>query len=133
MQWSFASEYQLPSRAVLTLWYVGQHGTHLMVPEPYLQKLIVNGKVVGAIQISRKGKPGEPVGPDFTPRDMGAASYQSEAELEREFIKLLQSQAYDYLPIASEAQLIANVRRFKGKGVPKGFRVFSVERELQDG
>jgi hypothetical protein len=46
MQWSFASECQLPSRAVLTLWYVGQHGTHLMVPEPYLQKLIVNGKVV---------------------------------------------------------------------------------------
>ena len=43
MQWSFANEYQLPSRAVLTLWYVGQHGTHLMVPEPYLQKLIVNG------------------------------------------------------------------------------------------
>jgi len=44
MQWSFANEYQLPSRSVLTLWYVGQHGTHLMVPEPYLQKFIVNGK-----------------------------------------------------------------------------------------
>jgi len=41
MQWSFANEYQLPSRSVLTLWYVGQHGTHLMVPEPYLQKFIV--------------------------------------------------------------------------------------------
>jgi GAF domain-containing protein len=32
--------------------------------------MIVNGKVVGAIQISRKGKPGDPVGPDFSPRDM---------------------------------------------------------------
>ncbi len=45
-QWSFATELQLPQRNVLTLWYVGQHGTHLMVPEPYLQKLIVNGKAV---------------------------------------------------------------------------------------
>jgi GAF domain-containing protein len=33
--------------------------------------MIVNGKVVGAIQISRKGKPGDPVGPDFSPRDLG--------------------------------------------------------------
>ena len=39
-----------------------------------------------------------------------AASYQSEADLEREFIKLLQSQAYEYLPITSEAQLLANLR-----------------------
>jgi len=45
-QWSFATEYQLPKSNVLTIWYVGQHNTHLMVPEPYLQKLIVGGKVV---------------------------------------------------------------------------------------
>jgi hypothetical protein len=45
-QWSFATEYQLPKGNVLTLWYVGQHNTHLMVPEPYLQKMIVDGKVV---------------------------------------------------------------------------------------
>ena len=45
-QWSFATEYQLPKGNVLTLWYVGQHNTHLMVPEPYLQKMIVNGAVV---------------------------------------------------------------------------------------
>ena len=38
------------------------------------------------------------------------ATYQSEAELERELIGLLQSQAYEYLPITSEAQLIANLR-----------------------
>ncbi|MGM7678360.1 type I restriction endonuclease subunit R [Microbacterium sp. A94] len=41
---------------------------------------------------------------------VGAASYQSEAELERELIRLLQSQAYEYLPITSEAQLAANLR-----------------------
>ncbi len=32
--------------------------------------MIVNGKVVGAIQISRKGKPGEAVGPDFTAQNL---------------------------------------------------------------
>jgi type I restriction enzyme R subunit len=38
------------------------------------------------------------------------AAYQSEAGLEREFIELLESQAYEYLPITSEAQLVANLR-----------------------
>jgi type I restriction enzyme R subunit len=39
-----------------------------------------------------------------------ASSYQSEADLEREFIRILQSQAYEYLPITSEVDLIANLR-----------------------
>ena len=39
-----------------------------------------------------------------------ATAYQSEADLEREFIRLLQSQAYEYLPITTEAQLVANLR-----------------------
>ena len=39
-----------------------------------------------------------------------ADSYQSEATLEHEFISLLTSQAYEYLPITSEAELIANLR-----------------------
>ncbi len=38
------------------------------------------------------------------------ASYQSEADLERAFIALLQGQAYEYLPLASEAQLVENLR-----------------------
>ena len=38
-------------------------------------------------------------------------SYQSEAALEHAFIKLLQQQAYEYLPIHSEEELIANLRR----------------------
>ncbi len=45
-QWNFTTEYQLPGTNVLTLGYVGQHGTHLMVAMPYLQKQIVNGAVV---------------------------------------------------------------------------------------
>src|SRR6266496_1468152 len=36
----------LPKGNVLTVSYVGQHNTHLMVPMPYLQKQIVNGQVV---------------------------------------------------------------------------------------
>jgi len=37
-------------------------------------------------------------------------AYQSEAELEKEFIKLLQEQSYEYLPIKSEKDLINNLR-----------------------
>lgn len=38
------------------------------------------------------------------------AAYQSEDELERAFIRQMQAQAYDYLPLTSEAELIANLR-----------------------
>ena len=38
------------------------------------------------------------------------ASYQTEAGLEKEFIEILCEQGYTYLPIHSEADLIANVR-----------------------
>ena len=38
------------------------------------------------------------------------AAYQSEDALERAFIRQLQAQAYDYLPLTSEAELIANLR-----------------------
>lgn len=47
---------------------------------------------------------------EFIPDVASEAAYQSEADLEREFIKLLQSQAYEYLLINSEAQLIGNLR-----------------------
>ena len=39
-----------------------------------------------------------------------AESYQSETDLEKEFIRLLQEQGYDYLPIHTEADLISNLR-----------------------
>jgi type I restriction enzyme R subunit len=38
------------------------------------------------------------------------SGYQSEADLERSFIDLLQEQAYEYLPLTSEEGLIANLR-----------------------
>ena len=48
---------------------------------------------------------------EFLADATSAAAYQSEADLEREFIKLLESQAYDYLAIHSEAELLANLRK----------------------
>src|SRR5262249_9484354 len=47
---------------------------------------------------------------EFTLEAVGSSAYQSEAELEAEFIKILQSQAYEYLPIKTDGDLIANLR-----------------------
>jgi len=41
-------------------------------------------------------------------------TYQSEAELEKEFINILKNQAYEYLNISSETDLIANLRKQLG-------------------
>lgn len=40
-QWSFIIEHQLPSQTVLSAGYVGQHGTHLVVPMPYFQRRLL--------------------------------------------------------------------------------------------
>ncbi|MFJ1835079.1 type I restriction endonuclease subunit R [Streptomyces sp. NPDC088175] len=47
---------------------------------------------------------------EYVPDASGAAAYQSEAALEREMTRLLEAQAYEYLSITSEAQLVANLR-----------------------
>lgn len=47
---------------------------------------------------------------EYVPDATTATAYQSEADLEKEFIKLLQSQEYEYLRIHSEAELVANLR-----------------------
>jgi len=47
---------------------------------------------------------------EYVPEAASASTYQSEADLERELIRLLQSQAYEYLPITTEAELVANLR-----------------------
>ncbi len=47
---------------------------------------------------------------EYQPVYRTAKSYQSEAELERAFIKQLESQAYEYLPITAEADLLRNLR-----------------------
>lgn len=44
------------------------------------------------------------------PEKERATSYQSEADLERDFIAQLQRQGYEYLPIHNEQELIANLR-----------------------
>ena len=47
---------------------------------------------------------------EYIPEPSDSAGYQSEAELENQFIGLLESQAYERLTLTSEADLIANLR-----------------------
>ena len=47
---------------------------------------------------------------EYVPDKKGSGGYQSEAELEKQFIRLLQGQAYEYLPITAEGDLVANLR-----------------------
>ena len=47
---------------------------------------------------------------EYTPVEKNAKSYQTEAQLEAEFIRLLQSQGYEYLPIHHNDDLVNNLR-----------------------
>ena len=48
---------------------------------------------------------------EYTPAEVRSDFYQSEADLEKAFIKQLCSQGYEYVAIHSEPELIANLRR----------------------
>ena len=47
---------------------------------------------------------------EYEPVKSRSDNYQSEAELEQEFIKMLMEQGYEYLKIHSEADMIANLK-----------------------
>ena len=47
---------------------------------------------------------------EYVKEDMPVYTYQSEADLEREFIKNLQNQGYEYLSIHNEKELIVNLK-----------------------
>lgn len=47
---------------------------------------------------------------EYIPDAHALAAYQSESALEHELVRLLESQAYEYLPVTSEGQLVANLR-----------------------
>ena len=47
---------------------------------------------------------------EYTPQPRQSDAYQSEAALEKEFIRLLTEQGYEYLAIHDEKALIANLR-----------------------
>ena len=47
---------------------------------------------------------------EYQPLARKENSYQTEAELEHSFIEQLQMQAYEYIPLTSEEQLIGNIR-----------------------
>lgn len=48
---------------------------------------------------------------EFIPSPKKAEHYQSESQLEKEFIVQLQTQGYEYLPIHQETDLIKNLRK----------------------
>ena len=48
---------------------------------------------------------------EYTPVPKKAESYQSEAQLEKEFINLLSNQGYEYIKIHTEQELILNLRK----------------------
>ncbi|NLK91733.1 MAG: type I restriction endonuclease subunit R [Bacteroidales bacterium] len=48
---------------------------------------------------------------EYNPQSTRTKFYQSEAELEKEFIELLSSRGYEYLPINNEEDLITNLRK----------------------
>lgn len=48
---------------------------------------------------------------EYNPLEKQATSYQSEAELEAEFINILKDQSYEYLNINNENDLIINLRK----------------------
>ena len=47
---------------------------------------------------------------EYKPLARREISYQSEAELEKNFIKILQEQSYEYLNINNEKDLIKNLK-----------------------
>ena len=48
---------------------------------------------------------------EYKSEEKRSDSYQSEADLEREFIRLLGEQSHEYLNIKSEEDLIKNLRK----------------------
>lgn len=47
---------------------------------------------------------------EYKPETKRSDAYQSEAALEAEFIKMLQSQGYEYIDIETEDDLVSNLR-----------------------
>lgn len=48
---------------------------------------------------------------EYVPESKRSDSYQTEAELEKEFIRMLTEQGYEYIEIHTEAELIVNLRK----------------------
>ena len=73
--------------------------------------LVAENQHLPAPQSETARQAGSTVVAEYTPDKKRATHYQSEAELERAFIEQLQSQAYEYLPITAEADLVLNLRK----------------------
>lgn len=64
-QWNLSIEHQFPDQMLLSVGYIGQHGTHLMVPMPYFQRRLVgeagctaaNAVYLGGSSVATCGSP----------------------------------------------------------------------------
>jgi hypothetical protein len=98
-QWNLSVEHQFTNSTTLQIGYVGQHGTHLMVPMPYLQKqLHADGRTTASPFLS-----GNPALQSELSQISGTASIGNmrydalQASLQRRFTNGLQGQiAYTY-------------------------------------
>jgi hypothetical protein len=76
-QWNFSVEHQLPGDMLASLGYVGQHGTHLMVPMPYFQYELPDENGCPSTAVSPCGSPylaGNPAVYDVIDQISGTAS-----------------------------------------------------------
>ena len=48
---------------------------------------------------------------EYEATDRKSSAYQSEAQLEAAFISLLKDQAYEFLPVTNETDLVSNLRK----------------------
>jgi hypothetical protein len=71
-QWNFTVENQLPANNVLSIGYVGQHGTHLIAAMPFFQKQLINGQVFPSPYLA--GNPSLVTGPNAITQISGTQS-----------------------------------------------------------
>lgn len=115
-QWNLSVQHQITPDTTLQVGYVGQHGTHLMVPMPYLQRRLLGGfnadgtpKTAASPYLS--GNPAlKNIGNISGTESNGTQSYNAlQATLQKRFSKGLQYQvAYTY------AKALANSSGYYG-------------------
>jgi hypothetical protein len=98
-QWNLTVQQQLNNTTTAQLGYVGQHGTHLMVPMPYLQKqLLPDGTAVPSMFFSGNPAFQSDIGQISGTASVGSMSYNAlQAVLQKRYSSGLQYQvAYTY-------------------------------------
>ena len=92
-QWNLTLQQELANNLTLQLGYVGQHGTHLMVPMPYLQEQLVNGQPEPGIYFQGNPTLVSELGQVSGTASVGSMNYNSmQAVLQKRYANGLQGQ-----------------------------------------